>query len=98
VDVFGYVAGAVLALVAVDRAVAHGWIRRRRPRDRPPRTGAGAGGSGFLGDLVEVFQPSQRHVAEERSRRQSDRQDAGDGAPGVDLDAGTAWLDEPPRG
>ena len=63
-----------------------GWFRR--PRD------AGGVTSGFLGDLIEVFQPSRRHVEAERERRDHHAQLPESGAPpvSVDLDAGVAYL------
>lgn len=87
--------GAVLLLVAVDRAVAAGWFDRRRPRPRPA-TRAGSGvASGLLGDLVEVFQPSRHHVTDEQDRHALDiRQAPVEGPP--DLEAGVIVL--PPAG
>ncbi len=59
---------------------------------RTGRRGTGTG-SGPLGDLIEVFQPSRRHVVEEQERRRDDVQVPGSGAPPlVDLDAGTVLL------
>lgn len=87
--------GAVLLLVAVDRAVAAGWFDRRRPRPRPaPREGSGVA-SGLLGDLVEVFQPSRHHVTDEQDRHALDiRQAPVEGPP--DLDAGVVVLQPTP--
>jgi Family of unknown function (DUF6191) len=75
-----------------DTGVMAGWFRR-------PRDGDGVT-SGFLGDLIEVFQPSRRHVEAERERRQSHAQLPESGAPPllVDLDAGVAYLPAPPAG
>ena len=87
--------GTVLLLVALDRLVARGAFDRRRPRSRPTPSGGG-GASGALGELVDVFQPSRTHVTEEQERRRHDRQDAGDAAPPIDLDAGTAEVDAHP--
>jgi hypothetical protein len=83
-------------LVALDRLVARGLLDRRRPRRRRDRTGSAGGGA--LGELVDVFQPSRTHATQELERRRHDRQDAGDGAPPVDLEAGTARLDAEPDG
>jgi hypothetical protein len=89
------VGGAALLLIALDRLVARGVFDRRRPRSRPnPSGGGGAGGA--LGELVDVFQPSRTHVTEEQERRRHGRQDAGDAAPPIDLDAGTVQLDADP--
>jgi hypothetical protein len=89
------VGGAALLLIALDRLVARGVFDRRRPRSRPKPSGGG-GASGALGELVDVFQPSRTHVTEEQERRGHDRQDAGDAAPPIDLDAGTVQLDADP--
>jgi hypothetical protein len=53
----------------------------------------GGTGSGLLGDLIEVFQPSRRHVVEEQERRRDHAQlpESG-GPPLVDLEAGTVVL------
>jgi hypothetical protein len=83
----------VTVVVAVDRAVARGWFDRR-PREHRP-TGAPAA-SGMLGDLIEVFQPNRVHLTAEQERQRLEIQHAGDAAPAVDLDAGTARLDPPP--
>lgn len=89
-DVVAWIAGAAVLLVVFDRAVARGLLDRRRPR-RPRSSGTAAAGA--LGDLIDVFQPSRAHVVEEQERQRHDRQDDGDGAPPVDLDAGTARMD-----
>jgi hypothetical protein len=89
------VGGAALLLIALDRLVARGVFDRRRPRSRPNPSGGG-GTSSALGELVDVFQPSRTHVTEEQERRSHDRQDAGDAAPPIDLDAGTVQLDADP--
>ncbi|RMI06547.1 DUF6191 domain-containing protein [Cellulomonas triticagri] len=99
-DVTGWVvvgAAVVVGLVVLDRLVAHGVLDRRRPRPRAPRPEGGSGASGALGELIDVFQPSNTHVTEERERQRHDRQHAGDAAPPVDLDANTAHLDPPTR-
>jgi hypothetical protein len=88
------VGGAALLLVALDRLVARGVFDRRRARSRP--NPSGGGGASALGELVDVFQPSRTHVTEEQERRRHDRQDAGDAAPPIDLDAGTVQLDADP--
>jgi hypothetical protein len=87
--------GTAALLLALDRAVARGVLDRRRPRKR--RAASGGGASGALGELVDVFQPSRTHVTDEQERQRHDRQDAGDAAPPVDLDAGTAHVDAAPR-
>jgi Family of unknown function (DUF6191) len=63
------------------------------PRRRPgPRGSAVA--SGLLGDLVEVFQPSRRHVETELERQRHDVLLPGSDAPPfhVDLEAGVAYV------
>ncbi|WP_298455645.1 DUF6191 domain-containing protein [uncultured Cellulomonas sp.] len=97
-DVVGWVAAGVLAVVAIDRLVARGVLDRRGRRPRGGRRARGAGGAaaaGALADLIEVFQPSRAHVVEERERRRDERRHPGDGAPPVDLDAGVADLRPP---
>ena len=71
------VAVSALALLALDRAVARGWFDRRAPR--PRRTGGGP--TGALGDLVELFQPSQVHLTAELERQQQDIRQTPDDAP-----------------
>lgn len=93
-DVVAWIAGAAVLLVVLDRVVARGALDRRRPR-RPRSSGTAAAGA--LGDLIDVFQPSRAHVVEEQERQRHDRQDDGDGAPPVDLDAGVVRLDAEPR-
>ncbi|NMR21503.1 DUF6191 domain-containing protein [Cellulomonas fimi] len=68
------------------------WSWRRRPA-------GSTGGSGALGELIEVFQPSHQHVTAERERRRGEIRRTGTGAPphGVDLDAGIAYLEAPPQ-
>jgi hypothetical protein len=62
------------------------WRERRR---------SGTGGGPF-GDLLEVFQPSRRHVVEETERQRHAAQLPESGAPPlVDLDAGTVVLAPP---
>jgi len=93
--------GVALALVVGDRAVAWWAVRgassRRRPqRARDQRPG---GGSGALGDLIEVFQPNHQHLVAEQERQRNDVREAGSAAPplGIDLDAGVATLAAPDR-
>jgi hypothetical protein len=95
VAVVAVVAGVAL-LVLVDRLVARGLLDRRRPRRPRDASGGGSAGGGLVGDLIDVFQPSRTHTTDELERRRHDRQDAGDGAPPVDLDAGTARVDAAP--
>ena len=66
-----------------------GWFRRSQDGD--------GAASGMLGDLIEVFQPSRRHVEAERERRQQHAQLPENGAPPfhVDLDRGVAYLPAP---
>lgn len=88
------VLAVAVVLVALDRAVAHGWFdRRRRRRHRPSESSAA---SGMFGDIVELFQPNRVHLVAEQERQRLDIQHAGDAAPPVDLDAGTARVDGPP--
>ncbi len=88
------VVAVVVVLVALDRAVARGWFDRRRPRRH--RLAESAAASGMFGDLVEVFQPNRVHLTAEQERQRLDIQHAGDAAPPVDLDAGTARIDRTP--
>ena len=89
--IVGGVAVLALVLFAVDRIVARGWFDRRTPRERPV---APAGtGSGFLGDLIDVFQPNHVHLTAEQERQQADIQHAEDAAPPIDLDSGHVRLD-----
>ncbi|MBO9553973.1 DUF6191 domain-containing protein [Cellulomonas sp.] len=88
------VAAVVVVLVALDRAVARGWFDRRHPRRHRPSESSAA--SGMFGDLVEIFQPNRVHLTTEQERQRLDIQHAGDTAPPVDLDAGTARVDRPP--
>jgi hypothetical protein len=74
-------------LVALDRlavwAESQGWLywRHRAPSTTP-------GGSGILADLIQVFQPAQRHVVEERDRQRLSADEQESSAPplGVDLE------------
>lgn len=85
------VLGVVAVLFVADRLVARLPVRPREHR-RPAPGGSGAGLAG--GELVEIFHPPSRHVAEERERRLLDVQLVASGAPGpVDLDAGVVVLD-----
>ena len=92
---------AVLALLVVlDRlavwAESRGWLywRHRAPATTP-------GGSGILADLIQAFQPAQRHVVEERDRQRltADQQESAAPPLGVDLDRGVVRLsaDEAPE-
>ena len=68
-------------------------VRRKRPAGRPPTTGVA------LGPLFELFQPSVRHIEEQRQAEHMLRDDEESGDPplGIDLDAGTAVLRMPRR-
>jgi len=88
------VLAVAVALAALDRAVAYGWFDRRRPRRHRPSEASAA--SGMFGDIVEIFQPNRVHLTAEQERQRLDIQHAGDTAPPVDLDAGTARVDRPP--
>jgi len=98
-DVPGWVvavATTVTLLVLLDRLVAWGLLglrARGRSRRRHRDSGSAAAGSGMVGELIDVFQPSRTHTTEEQDRVRHDRQDVGDAAPPVDLDAGTARVD-----
>lgn len=78
---------SAVGLQVLDRvalwAESRGWIYwwHRRPSQ--------SGGSGVLGELIEVFQPSRRYVVAERERQQltADLPDSGAPPLGVDLEA-----------
>jgi hypothetical protein len=89
--IVGGVAIVALALYGVDRMVARGWFDRRTPLQRP--VAPAGSGSGFLGDLIDVFQPNHVHLTAEQERQQSDIQHPGDAAPPIDLDSGRVRLD-----
>ena len=89
--VIGCTALVAVALFAVDRMVARGWFDRREPRER--RVIPSSSGSGFLGDLIDVFQPNHVHLTAEQERQQADIQHAEDAAPPIDLDSGRARID-----
>ncbi len=66
-----WVAAAVVAgLLGVDRlalwAESRGWLYWRRRRAAP------RAGGGMFGELVEMFEPSHRHVMEEQQRQDAD--------------------------
>ncbi|ADG75019.1 hypothetical protein Cfla_2124 [Cellulomonas flavigena DSM 20109] len=75
--------GAVaLVVVLLDRAVAHGWFDGVRLTVRSGREpGEGAAGGGFLGELVEIFQPNRQHLVAEVERQRMDIVREGDAAP-----------------
>ena len=81
----------VLATLVVVVALTERLANARRPE---PRDGGESAGSGMLGELAEIFQPSRAHVTAERERQRLDIvQTPAEGAPfGVDLDAGIAYL------
>jgi hypothetical protein len=89
----------VLALVAVDRAFAAGWFdgplaRARQRRLERPR--AGGAGVDAIGTVVDVLDPSHKHVTDERARERSTTvQVPGEAPPFLDLDAGVATVDGP---
>ncbi|MFD9150995.1 DUF6191 domain-containing protein [Streptomyces diastaticus] len=66
------------------------WAARRRRR--------GGRGASAVEAWNELFQPSHRHVREERDRRLVLRDDTESGVPpnSVDLDAGTAFIRRTP--
>ena len=88
--VIGGTALIVMLLFAVDRMVARGWFDRREPRERPVIPSSS--GSGFLGDLIDVFQPNHVHLTAEQERQQADVQHAEDAAPPIDLDSGRVRI------
>jgi hypothetical protein len=89
-----WVLASAVALVVTDRlalwAESRGWVYWRRTKPEP------SGGSGALGELIELFQPSRRHVVEERQRQHLTADLPESGAPplGVDLEAGVVRLTE----
>lgn len=88
------VAGSLIVLT-VQRDARSRAQRRTAPVLGPD--GASAG-SGALGELVEVFQPSRENVTAERERQRLDiAQRPAEGEPfgHVDLDAGTARIEAP---
>lgn len=91
------VLGVVAVLLAADRLVAR---LPASPREHRRRVGGTSGGGLSGGDLIEVFAPSARHVAQERERRRTDVQLVTSGGLGVgplDLDAGVVTIAaEPP--
>lgn len=93
-----WLAGIAAAAVAVDRvalwAEARGWIYWRH---RKPDSNAG----GVFSDLVELFEPSHRHLVEEQQWERYRTAQPESGAPPsrnltIDLDAGTATVDPDP--
>ena len=79
-----------LVVLAVQHDVRGRARRRAEPAFSPV---ASSSGSGMLGELVEVFQPSREHVTAEVERQRLDmaqRPVEGDPFDDVDLDAGTA--------
>jgi len=87
--VLGVLATLVVVVVLTERLA-----NARRPA---PRDGGESAGSGMLGELVEIFQPSHAHVTAEKERQRLDIvQTPAEGAPfGVDLDAGVAYIPAP---
>lgn len=89
-------AGIALALVAIDRVVARwaGGVGEARRTPRSARARRSGGGSGALGDLIEVFQPNHQHLVAEQSRQRGEIREVGSGAPplGIDLERGVATL------
>lgn len=80
---------ALAILFLVDRillwAEARGWIYWRKRRGSPAS-------AGVLGELVQVFQPSQQFVQEEKSRLEAGvEQERAEGD--VDLERGRARVD-----
>ena len=87
--VIGGTALVAMVLFAVDRMVARGWFDREPP-ERPVIPSSS--GSGFLGDLIDVFQPNHVHLTAEQERQQADIQHAEDAAPAIDLDSGRVRI------
>lgn len=77
------VLAVAVVLVALDRAVAHGWGPHLRlsVRTRPHDATGGSAGPGLLGDLVEIFQPNHVHLVAEQERQRVDVVRPGDGDP-----------------
>jgi len=67
------IAGVVVGVFLLDRFLlwceARGWIYYRRKKASP-----GSGASPFL-DMLTVYNPSQRHVLEQRIDEQEERED-----------------------
>ncbi|MFE1176400.1 DUF6191 domain-containing protein [Streptomyces sp. NPDC058773] len=82
-SVFFAIASVVIALWLLLFTWA-GWQRRKH----------GGGGATAAGAWGELFQPSQRHVQQERERQLALRDDTASGAPpnSVDLDSGKAVI------
>jgi len=90
--ILGGVVLVLVLLVAVDRMFARGWFDRRPGRPRP-QAFVGTSPSGFLAELIDVFQPNHVNVTAENERQQADIQHAEDAAPPIDLDSGRVRLD-----
>jgi len=88
-----WVAGAVVALLAVDQvalwAERRGWLywRKRKPGSAGPS-------GGILTGLIEVLEPGHRNVVAEQEWRKNaiTQRQSGDRPFDVDLDAGTVSL------
>jgi len=52
-------------------------------------SGRGCGLGDGLVDLASIFEPGNRHLAEERRRQKTNRKQAGQGAPPFDLELDT---------
>jgi len=93
-----WVVAGLLLLVVLDRlavwAESRGWLywRHRKAATTP-------GGSGLLADLIQLFQPGQRHVVEERDRQRisADLQESSAPPLGVDLERGVLRLSKSSR-
>lgn len=86
------VAGSLIVFT-VQRDARSRTRRRTAPVLSPDGSSAG---SGALGELVEVFQPSRENVTAERERQRLDivqRPAEGEPFGHVDLDAGTAHIE-----
>jgi hypothetical protein len=86
-----------LLVVGITRFVSGAESRARRDAG-----GGESAGSGMLGEIVEIFQPSRTHVTEEKERQRLDIvQRPSEGRPfDVDLDDGVFYVSraEPPGG
>lgn len=90
--------GVVVAVVGSAAVLLTAMSFLARPRRSKHRPTSGSAGSGALGELVEVFQPSRHHLVEEMQRQEHDVVQSPSADPGIDLDAGTAVVRPAPAG